>query len=327
MILQELFTHYKLGTIIEEPKEIDGGLLHTVYSVKTESNHYVIKRLNPEIMKREGVLHHISESEKIGQSFRDLVPVVPAINMDNSPVFNYKDDYYILFNWVNGVSVFPPNITSQQCVVMGEILGIMHTSTHEVSNLSKETLETQMYEWDYYLSLGKENSSKWVSTYEQSISDLKSWNKQLVEVSVELGNHLVISHRDLDPKNVMWHNNRPYLIDWEAAGYVNPYQELLEMLTYWADDNNGSLDKIKFMSMYDAYKEYDTCVDIEWSKIALSGYGGMLGWLNYSFKRSLGLEAENDDERTLGTEQVFTTIKALNNYDKNVEKMLGWLQN
>lgn len=46
----------------------------------------------------------------------------------------------------------------------------------------------------------------------------------------------VISHRDLDPKNVMWDGMNPYLIDWEAAGPVNPYQEFLEVALYWVDD-------------------------------------------------------------------------------------------
>jgi len=26
------------------------------------------------------------------------------------------------------------------------------------------------------------------------------------------------------------------IIDWEAAGYVNPYQEFLEVVNYWTED-------------------------------------------------------------------------------------------
>ena len=65
------------------------------------------------------------------------------------------------------------------------------------------------------------------------VAALELQGKQVQEV---LSQNLVISHRDLDPKNVLWHGEEALVIDWEAAGYVNPYQELLEVINYWADD-------------------------------------------------------------------------------------------
>ena len=34
----------------------------------------------------------------------------------------------------------------------------------------------------------------------------------------------------------MWKNDVPYIIDWEAAGYINPYEELIQVLNYWIVD-------------------------------------------------------------------------------------------
>ena len=51
----------------------------------------------------------------------------------------------------------------------------------------------------------------------------------------------VISHRDLDPKNVMWNYNKPVLIDWESAGYINPMQDLIETAIYWSKMNKVNL--------------------------------------------------------------------------------------
>ncbi|MBQ6887371.1 MAG: hypothetical protein IJN54_07680 [Lachnospiraceae bacterium] len=39
----------------------------------------------------------------------------------------------------------------------------------------------------------------------------------------------------------------------EDAGYVNPYQELLEVINYWADDGKGNLDKSYFDAIVKAY--------------------------------------------------------------------------
>ena len=74
-----------------------------------------------------------------------------------------------------------------------------------------------------------------------------------------LSQTMVISHRDLDPKNVMWNGSEPLVIDWEAAGYVNPYQEFLEVLNYWADDGEeqvkGTIGAL-----------YDYCTKVELMK-------------------------------------------------------------
>ena len=51
----------------------------------------------------------------------------------------------------------------------------------------------------------------------------------------------------------------------------------------------------------------------------------MLGWLNYNLKRSLGIECSSLEEKNLGTEQVFHTIKALKQYSQQTDLMQNWL--
>ena len=75
----------------------------------------------------------------------------------------------------------------------------------------------------------------------------------MTESQVKLAGYQVISHRDLDPKNVMWKEKNPYIIDWEAAGYVNPYQELVEVLNYWIVDAEGTYDYGMFQALIKAY--------------------------------------------------------------------------
>ncbi len=326
MNFQKLFEHFKLGRITEEPEKIDGGLMHIMYKVKTTTKQYALKRLNPEIMKRKGVLQHITVSERIGQLFKDLVPAISALTIDHSPIFHYEDDDYIIFEWIEGNSIFPPDISIEHCSIVGELLGRIHTSKIDIPDLQQDISDMTIYPWDKFLKLGEAAELEWVTALQETIYSLKLWNKQLISSKKRLSERQVISHRDLDPKNVMWHQSKPYLIDWEAAGYVNPYQELLELLNYWADNGEGNLDYDRFKALYDAYKLYDTCDNVNWEDVVISGYDGMLGWLNYSFKRSLGIEAENKDERALGTKQVLGTIQALKRYNRNVKYIKEWLE-
>ena len=45
-----------------------------------------------------------------------------------------------------------------------------------------------------------------------------------------------------------------YIIDWEAAGYINPYEELIQVLNYWIVDENQNCNKEKFDALMNAYR-------------------------------------------------------------------------
>lgn len=146
-----------------------------------------------------------------------------------------------------------------------------------------------------------------------------------VSAEAELSGRMVLSHRDLDPKNVMWVREQPYLIDWEAAGYVDPYRELIEVLNYWAEDGSGNPDESRFQALLSGYTESMKLSGVNWDTVLGSGYAGMLGWLGYSLKRALGMEGAQGAERKLGEEQVLGTIEGLRRYENKISVMRKWL--
>ncbi|MFD1908176.1 hypothetical protein ACFSQ7_35545 [Paenibacillus rhizoplanae] len=44
------------------------------------------------------------------------------------------------------------------------------------------------------------------------------------------------------------------IIDWEAAGWVNPAQELMEVALYWSDFESGHIRKADFCAVIHAYR-------------------------------------------------------------------------
>ena len=182
-----------------------------------------------------------------------------------------------------------------------------------------------IYNWRYYHEKGVEQKAAWVDIYAGVIEKLIIWTERVNDANIKLSEYRVISHRDLDPKNVMWNHGIPYLIDWEAAGYVNPYQELLEALNYWADNGDGDLDNTKFNIILHAYGNYMSTENVDWDCVLDSGYAGMLGWLEYSLKRALGIESTDEEEKKLGVEQILGTIMALEKYNNQMKTIMKWL--
>lgn len=325
--MNRLIEYLKLGTVVKEVVQVTGGLLHKMYRVSTDKGEYAVKVLNPEIMKRPVALRHTVNSEKIAAAFQTMISVVAALEINGKQIYELNGAHYMIFDWVEGASIFPPVISSKNCYAIGDVLGKMHHENLAIDGVIPEEEGALMFTWDKYQELlqGYENEA-WAIRYQAAVSDIKSWNQAACDAQEVLAKTLVISHRDLDPKNVMWNDNAPLIIDWEAAGYVNPYQEFLEVINYWADDGKGGLLKEHFDALFDAYTQHVKLENIDWNAVFAGSYMGMLGWLEYNVKRALGIEAATADEVQLGKEQVLGTIKALYAYQEKVLMMKRWLE-
>lgn len=325
--LKELFCSYQIGTITDDPLIVSGGLLHRMYKVTTETNTYAVKSLNPTIMKRVGVLDNMIHSELIATVLSEYVPVVAAIRYQSQNVLHWNHNYYMVFPWMDGSSIYPPLINTNHCYKIGYLLGKIHHGNVTIPEIQKENENnTIRYDWNHFKKLGSYANVSWLDMYTKVVDYLYLWTNRVNTAVNELTEFMVISHRDLDPKNIMWNCDNPYLIDWEAAGYINPYQELLEVLNYWSDNGSSDLDRDNFNSLLQGYTCFMNIDEVDWDLVLDSGYGGMLGWLDYNLKRALGLETTDDTEKTLGEEQINSTINELIQYDTKKYTIKTWLK-
>lgn len=328
MDMEKLMSTLRLGRLLEEPVRIEGGLLHKMYRVSTSDGLFAVKVLNPEIMKRPDALVNTIRSEKVARAFDGLIPAVVSLEIDGKQVHELGEEYYMVFPWTEGAPVFSTEITPYHCEIIGSILGKMHQLNLKVEGIVPEEDSFELFDWEAYLKRIHEpkfSDKEWVAAYKRSVTDIKRWNETACEAESYLSEFTVISHRDLDPKNVMWNDDKPYVIDWEAAGYVNPYQEFLEVVNYWADDGAGRLVKEKYDALVSAYRKYMDISTVKWDEVFHGSYIGMLGWLEYNVKRALGIEVSDEAEILLGESQVIGTIQELYSYQKKIGQLRGWL--
>lgn len=325
--INNMMESLKLGAVINEPVQVTGGLLHKMYRVNTNKGAYAVKVLNAEIMKRPIAFQNTVNSEKIAAGFQSIIPVVSALEIGGKQIQKWNGIYYMIFDWVEGASIFPPMITSENCYAIGDVLGKIHQEKLVVDGVAPEEDGAAMFDWDKYGELLPEYKAEdWANRFQEALPDIKAWNQAAYNAGEILSGTMVISHRDLDPKNVMWNGNTPLIIDWEAAGYVNPYQELLEVINYWADDGKGGLLKENFDALLYAYTQHMELENVDWGPVFAGSFCGMLGWLEYNVKRALGIENETTDDAQAGKEQVLDTIGALYDYQKKVQMMKQWLE-
>lgn len=343
-LMDKLMGKLHLGHLMEEPVAIRGGLLHKMYRVSTSHGRYAVKRLNPEIMKRADALSNMIYSERIARAFEGLLPAVSALETEGEQVQKLDGEYYLVFPWAEGNPVFPGEIRPCHCEAIGGILGRIHHAKLKVEGVAPKPDPFEMFDWGAYLRqidalecsvkecgpkefADKEaDDGKWMEAYKDSLQDLEKWNRMACDSEKYLSKQAVISHRDLDPKNVIWNDGKPYVIDWEAAGYVNPWQELLEVINYWADDGAGRLDRENCNALVRAYCSYMDISAVSWVSVIQGSRYNMLGWLGYNLKRALGEEGADEAEILLGREQVAGTIRELYSYQEKMSRLLPALQ-
>lgn len=316
--------NYGLGGVLAL-RPVSGGLLHKMYRVETTSGIYAVKVLNPEIMQRPTALQNTINSEKVAHALESVVPVVAAKEFNGAHVVEQDGAWFMVFDWIEGASVLTPDIAVEHCAKMGELLGKIHAADVEIEGMDPETETRDMFEWEKLCKAMPCGEQGFVSALNNFLPELLALDAEVVHALKISSSHKVISHRDLDPKNVMWQGNQPYIIDWEAAGYVNPFQELVEVINYWITETDGSYNFEKLSVLMDAYKEYKEARFVDWDTVLLRSFDGILGWLEYNMRRAAGMTGNDEADREEGKKQVEGTIAEIKRQKAQMEELRSWL--
>ena len=318
----ELFCEcYNLGNVLNISK-ITGGLMHKMFKVETDKGIYCVKVLNQEVMKRDTAYNNFVISESISNLAKDNnIPVSSALLINNNFITKYKDNCYMVFDYIEGKTLKDNEITISHCKKIGNILSKIHNLDYNSLNLDDSIKEDKFYvEWDEYINNPNFNNMKYKVLYLNNYKKYYSILKRSVERFNNSNTELSICHRDLDPKNVMWNNNNPIIIDWESASLSNPYRELIETALSWSGFLSNNFDENKFKVIIEEYIKNKEFNHNRYNTIC----GNLINkfkWLNYNLKRSLGIITNDIEEIKLAENEVIKTIDEINRYIELIPTM------
>ena len=315
---ENLFIKAGLGNVLYPPEQVFGGLMHKMYKVTSESGKYAVKVLNPQVMKRGGVFENLLFAEEIARAAYDNgVPAIPAIG-DNTYIIEQDGMYYMIFNWTDAKKIAEEDITAGHCEKIGGVLAKIHSIDY-ISPARKMRTEFPKISvsWDKYLGY----DSKSAQVIHLNIKKLYKWNALINEAAPKIYDD-VINHNDMDIKNVLWDKDmNPVIIDWEAAGYSNRLTALLQVAADWSLAYDENFDAGFFGAVINGYFDEGGIMDGDMEAAINYSFKGMMEWIEYSVKRSLGIEINDEEERKLGEEQTYSTMKALLNYEKHLARI------
>lgn len=315
MNIEDFCKEYNLGTVKNITK-LTGGLMHKMFKVETDKNIYAIKILNKEVMNREEAYDNFVISETISNLAKENnIPVSSAIKINENYLTKYQDFYYMVFIFIEGKTLQDNEITIKHCQEIGKLLAKIHSLDYKKINLESEKVEyKRLYDWEGYTLELKFKDMSYQKEYLENYKKYNSLLKRANERFNESNNTFTICHRDMDPKNVMWKDNKPIVIDWESAALANPYRELLEDALCWSGFLSNNFEEEKFLAVFKVYQEERNIKDIDWYDVICGNLVGRFGWLKYNLERSLGIKSNDQEEMALAEKEVLKTIDEINRY-------------
>ncbi len=323
-------TKYNLKSVIKLPTKVTGGLIHKMWMLETETGNYAVKELNAEIMLRPGLIQNMNRCEKIAKQFKTLgVEAIPALESGKEDNFVSKihDKFFIVYPWIEGTVLTDSDlITVETAKKIASVLAKIHKSNLQFdtpniipSNINYATwldLKTRIEFTDF----------SWKKDCIDFILHMKDWiNFDLVNTSItNLQNTIVLSHRDLDKKNVIWtEQSIPQIIDWESAGYTNPLVELVRLAFDWSSEPTGETNELIFREIF---KSYTISNDVDKNLIKDALYFSLvdnISWLEFNLNRILS--NSSNDEKEIAHIQIPQTIKQITSRLNHLEEYLSWV--
>lgn len=307
----------------ELPKRIYGGLLHRMWYLESDGSKFAVKQLNNRIKLTEEVKFQYELTEEIAFQFSQRnIPAVHAIKTENNYLIFSENEAFFVYPWIVAKALDKDAISEMHAIKIATILARIHRI-----NLIVPELDSQ--EFDIH------SNEKVVTLIDKSVSQnlvfkeqLK--NNQLVITEINelyqkaipiLQSISVVSHGDLDQKNVLWDENAsPFLIDWECARKLNPTYEIINCALDWSGITTPKFNRPLFIKMLKAYASTGITINMDHLETAFYGVlGNWLNWLVYNIERSFSSDKEQQD---IGIEQVLQVLPTLSQVRTSISELI-----
>jgi thiamine kinase-like enzyme len=311
--LINLCNELELGIPLSPPKRVHGGLLHTMWRINTEEASYAIKQLSPDIkLKNKSIIENYNLTEEIATRFVERgIPAICALKPSGKYLVLIHGTGFLIYPWVDAKPLHKDTVSKSHALKIAEIIAQMH-----LINLAVPEIKEPEFDIHTNDSL-EELFSKAQSYHCPFAAALTEHQKTITTINTNYQNMLpllkqssVVSHGDLDQKNVLWDkNDNPILIDWECARKLNPTYEIVNASLDWSGITTHFNQAI-FIKMIQTYSNSGGHLDKTVLEAAFNAVlGNWINWMVYNIERAC--TREESEQKTLGIEQVNQVLQTM----------------
>jgi thiamine kinase-like enzyme len=321
---------FGLGWPVTAPVVVPGGRLHQVWRLDTSTGRYAVKRLNPALLATQGARARVIATERIAATLATAgIPAIAALAGPDGPLCEVPDATVLVYPWVDGATLAPSAAEPDRAAIIGWQLARIHGLDLRSDAMSALAWDAERLREDSWVLLARRAMAAdlaWGRPLHELRQALAIWQARARPALTDLHHHQVVSHRDLDQRNVLWRDaHTPALLDWEAAGPTHPTVELADVALNWSGITTGLPDPTTFAAVVAGYRDAGGAQHAESRDVLYVVLYQWLTWLHFNARRALGELGADSEARHLAEREVTTTLGAVRALGAHVDRWASWL--
>ncbi|MFD7154099.1 phosphotransferase family protein [Kribbella sp. NPDC059898] len=279
-------------------ERVEGGFANRVYRHDTEQGSFAVKELNLADRRWPYYVDDVFRFERA--AFAAGVPMPEPVSADRN---------VLVHRWVEGEKVPEAPVAAAYGFEVGEILARIHALD---------------VEWPHG-AVDEPTADDWPELAEQALKTGQPWADELasrVETFLAIARYVdtcerpgpvVLTHKDIQPWNLLARDGRPVVLDWELSGLLDLSGELGSTALSLA--KGPGLDDIEpaiFRAVLDGYAAGGGTLPPSGPSWFVYLVGGWLGHTRWNILRCLaGVEASTGPDLALSQESALNGVRGL----------------
>jgi len=251
---------------VRQISSVEGGWSALAYKVECSEGDYFLKEYDKyrssigELIKKLDLSMPVSSWLAEYTALRGRISA-PLLTTDGSTKIETKDHIYILFPYIEGITVRTVPLTLKQQKEIAEITAAIHEHGADIPFDFSSVMETFEIPCTELMKI-QHNPSNLLCLHQQYDMIMNAVDKVHELADFVRNNHsgFVLCHTDIHGWNLM-QSEKLILIDWESVKLAPVEADLFTFWGdwYWGDSNWGSYWK-NFLPVYKKYRpQYDEC--------------------------------------------------------------------
>jgi aminoglycoside phosphotransferase (APT) family kinase protein len=287
-----------LGAPIRPMTRVNGGFANRMYRLDTDQGSFAVKELNLRDRRSAYRAEDVFRFERA--AFAAGIPMPEPIS---------AGDHTLVHRWVEGDKVPEAPVSAAYAFEIGEILARLHALDVAWTGVSVE--EPTPRDWPALAERSRATGQPWAGELASRVATFLAI-AHFVDTCERPG-PVVLTHRDIQPWNLLAREGRPVVLDWELSGMLDLSGELGS--TALSVAKGPGFDDIKpriFRSVLDGYVAGGGALPPagpSWFVFMISGW---LGFTRWNVLRCLaGVEVGTGPDLALSHESVRNGVAGL----------------
>lgn len=283
----------QLGTPVGPPIRVHGGFANRMYRLDTDQGSFAVKELNLVDRRWDYRLDDVFRFEQA--AFAAGIPMPEPISASADT---------LVHRWVDGEPVPEEPVSEAFAFEIGEILARLHSLDVEWTNTSAD--EPAPRDWPELAERATATGQRWADELASQVETFLGI-AEFVDACERPG-PVVLTHKDIQPWNLLSRDGRPVVLDWELSGMLDLSGELgSTALSISKGSGFDTIEPAIFRSVLDGYVAGAGTVPPPGPSWFVYMIGGWLGHTRWNILRCL-----TDTEATTGPDLALSQESAAN---------------